>query len=70
MPVIREYLTPASGLNSKVVTTGPGWIATTSPSIANSWSFSVIRSARSSNVCLLSVSWSCGSLSRLSGGSS
>ena len=24
IPVILEYFTPASGLNSKVVTTGPG----------------------------------------------
>ncbi len=42
MPVILEYLTPASGLNSKVVTTGPGWMATTVPSMENSRNFSVI----------------------------
>ncbi len=29
MPATLEYFTPASGLNSKVVTTGPGWTATT-----------------------------------------
>src|SRR4029453_2816605 len=35
-PVILLYLTPASGLNSYVVTTGPGWICTTEPSTENS----------------------------------
>ncbi len=30
------YFTPASGLNSKVVTTGPGWICATWPSTENS----------------------------------
>src|SRR5881409_3613677 len=39
-PVTLEYLTPASGLNSYVVTTGPGWIWTTVPSTANSRHFS------------------------------
>ena len=34
------YFTPASGLNSKVVTTGPGWICATCPSTANSRHFS------------------------------
>src|SRR5262245_2416202 len=35
-PVTFEYFTPASGLNSNVVTTGPGWICTTAPSTENS----------------------------------
>ena len=39
-PVIFEYFTPASGLNSNVVTTGPGWICTTEPSTENSRHFS------------------------------
>ncbi len=39
-PVIFEYFTPASGLNSNVVTTGPGWIWTTMPSTENSRHFS------------------------------
>ena len=39
-PVILLYFTPASGLNSKVVTTGPGWICATWPSTANSLHFS------------------------------
>ena len=39
-PVTLLYFTPASGLNSKVVTTGPGWICTTAPSTANSRHFS------------------------------
>ena len=34
--VMRLYLMPASGLNSKVVTTGPGLICTTLPSTLNS----------------------------------
>ena len=39
-PVTLLYLTPASGLNSNVVTTGPGWICATWPSTANSRHFS------------------------------
>src|SRR5476649_2176393 len=39
-PVIFAYFTPASGLNSNVVTTGPGWIWTTVPSTENSRHFS------------------------------
>ncbi len=35
-PTIFEYLMPASGLNSYVVTTGPGWISTTVPVTPNS----------------------------------
>ena len=38
--VILLYFTPASGLNSNVVTTGPGWIWATCPSTANSRHFS------------------------------
>ena len=48
-PVTRLYFTPASGLNSKVVTTGPGWIWTTEPSTENSRHFSSSRCARSIN---------------------
>ena len=39
-PVTLLYLTPASGLNSYVVTTGPGCIWTTDPSTENSRHFS------------------------------
>ena len=39
-PVTLLYFTPASGLNSNVVTTGPGWICTTEPSTENSRHFS------------------------------
>src|SRR3977135_2986285 len=46
-PVIFAYFTPASGLNSKVVTTGPGWIWTTLPSTENSRHFSSSRRALS-----------------------
>ncbi len=45
--VILLYLTPASGLNSNVVTTGPGWIWTTDPATANSRHFSSSRRADS-----------------------
>ena len=38
-PTIFEYLTPASGLNSYVVTTGPGWISFTVPITPNSLHF-------------------------------
>ncbi len=47
-PVIFEYFTPASGLNSNVVTTGPGWICTTDPATANSRHFS--SSSRASSM--------------------
>ena len=46
-PVTFEYFTPASGLNSNVVTTGPGWIWTTEPSTENSRHFSSSRRADS-----------------------
>ena len=50
-PVTREYLTPASGLNSKVVTMGPGLICTTWPRTSNSAHFSTrtLASSRSSS---------------------
>ena len=38
-PVMRLYLIPASGLNSKVVTTGPGLICVTWPPTSNSAHF-------------------------------
>ena len=47
--VMRLYLMPASGLNSKVVTTGPGLICTTEPRTLNSSSFDLIRLATSFN---------------------
>ena len=46
-PVTLLYFTPASGLNSKVVTTGPGWICTTAPSTENSRHFSSSSRAES-----------------------
>ena len=39
--VIRLYLMPASGLNSNVVTTGPGLICTTEPETLNSSNFAL-----------------------------
>ena len=44
--VMRLYLMPASGLNSKVVTTGPGLICTTWPRTSNSAHFSASTCAR------------------------
>ena len=41
------YLTPASGLNSNVVTTGPGWNCATEPATENSRHFSSSRAALS-----------------------
>jgi hypothetical protein len=43
--VMRLYLMPASGLNSKVVTTGPGLICTTLPSTLNSSNLDLMRPA-------------------------
>ena len=40
---MRLYLMPASGLNSKVVTTGPGLICTTLPSTLNSSNLDLMR---------------------------
>ena len=41
--VMRLYLMPASGLNSNVVTTGPGLICTTLPSTLNSSNLDLMR---------------------------
>ena len=49
--VMRLYLMPASGLNSKVVTTGPGLICTTEPSTLNSSNFDLMRAAMSFSSC-------------------
>ena len=43
--VMRLYLMPASGLNSKVVTTGPGLICTTEPRTLNSSNFALMAAA-------------------------
>ena len=43
--VMRLYLTPASGLNSNVVTTGPGLICTTLPCTLNSSNLDLMRAA-------------------------
>ena len=43
--VMRLYLMPASGLYSKVVTTGPGLIWVTEPRTLNSSSFDLMRAA-------------------------
>ena len=66
--VIFEYFTPAFGLNSKVVTTGPGWICTTEPSTANSRHFS--SSSRARSISSRSSNFRCvlGASSRASGG--
>ena len=40
---MRLYLTPASGLNSNVVTTGPGLICTTLPCTLNSSNLALMR---------------------------
>ncbi len=45
--VILAIFTPASGLNSNVVTTGPGLICTTLPITLNSSSFDLMRAAMS-----------------------
>ena len=49
--VIRLYFTPASGLNSKVVTTGPGLIWTTDPRTLNSSNLALMATAVSFNSC-------------------
>ena len=49
--VMRLYLMPASGLNSKVVTTGPGLICTTLPSTPNSSNLDLMRTAVSFSSC-------------------
>ena len=48
---MRLYLMPASGLNSKVVTTGPGLICTTLPSTLNSSNLALMRLAVSFSSC-------------------
>ena len=48
---MRLYLMPASGLNSKVVTTGPGLICTTLPSTLNSSNLDLMRAAMSLSSC-------------------
>ena len=62
-PVTRLYLTPASGRNSKVVTTGPGLICTTWPRTSNSAHFSTstwasLRRSSSRTICDSSLRWS------------
>ena len=54
-PVIFAYFTPASGLNSNVVTTGPGWIWTTLPSTENSRHFSSSSRARVHQLALVDL---------------
>src|SRR5215467_1848564 len=48
---MRLYLIPASGLYSKVVTTGPGLICTTLPSTLNSSNLALMRDAVSLSSC-------------------
>ena len=66
--VMRLYLMPASGLNSKVVTTGPGLICTTDPSTLNSSNFALTRMAMSLSSCSSYWLRPGASLSRLVGG--
>ena len=49
--VMRLYLMPASGLNSNVVTTGPGLICTTEPMTLNSSNLLLIAAAMSFSSC-------------------
>ena len=67
--VMRLYLMPASGLNSKVVTTGPGLICVTCPWTSNSAYFSVSTWASSFNSSASIACCSSGRCSRLLGGS-
>ena len=62
--VMRLYLMPASGLNSKVVTTGPGLICTTLPSTLNSSNLALMRPAVSFSSCSSYGLRAGGSLSR------
>src|SRR4051794_8198159 len=66
---MRLYLTPASGLYSKVVTTGPGLICTTDPVTLNSSNLLLIRLAMSFSSCVSYGGRACGSVSRAVGGS-
>ena len=68
--VILVIFTPASGLNSKVVTTGPGLICATLPRTLNSSSFALMRTATSLSSALSYASRSDGWLSRVVEGSS
>ena len=68
-PVMREYLIPASGLNSKVVTTGPGLIWVTRPLTSNSWHFCSMARARSLSSSSSIFSARAGSRSRSTEGS-
>src|SRR5262245_61417861 len=68
-PVILLYFTPASGLNSYVVTTGPGWIWTTLPSTENSRHLSSSRRAPSISSRSSILRSPFGALSRACGGS-
>src|SRR5260370_31497669 len=67
--VMRLYLMPASGLNSKVVTTGPGLICVTWPCTSNSAYFSVSTWASSFNSSASIACCSSGRCSKLLGGS-
>jgi hypothetical protein len=49
--VMRLYFMPASGLNSNVVTTGPGLICTTDPRTLNSSNFTLIAAATFFSSC-------------------
>ena len=67
--VMRLYLMPASGLNSKVVTTGPGLICVTWPWTSNSEYFSVSTCASNFNSSASIACCSSGRCSKLLGGS-
>ena len=66
--VMREYFTPASGLNSNVVTTGPGLICVTFPCTLNSSNFDLMRAAISFNSWLSKALRATGSCNRVVGG--
>ncbi len=66
---MRLYLIPASGLNSNVVTTGPGLICTTLPRTLNSSNFDLIRAAMSFSSCSSNALRTLGSFSSSVGGS-
>ena len=67
--VMRLYLMPASGLNSNVVTTGPGLICVICPWTSNSAYFSVRTCARSFSSSASIACCSSGRCSRLLDGS-
>ena len=67
--VMRLYLIPASGLNSKVVTTGPGLICVIWPWTSNSAYFSVSTCASSFSSSASIARCSSGRCSKLLGGS-